>query len=98
MDKHYIVPRASESNYWDVINKIISEDKIDLAFIQPEFEVIKWRELYEEKGAFPCPVLLPPLELVKALMNKALMADVLEGTEYIPKTKKFLLRNRSMMK
>lgn len=88
VDKHYIVPRASENNYWDVINKIISDDKIDLAFIQPEFEVIKWGELYKEKGSFPCPVLLPPLELAKALMNKALMADVLEGTEYIPKTVK----------
>jgi biotin carboxylase len=88
VDKHYIVPRASENNYWDVIHKIISEDNIDLSFIQPEFEVIKWGEYYKEKGSFPCPVLLPPLELAKALMNKALMADVLEGTEYIPKTVK----------
>ncbi|MBX7046467.1 MAG: hypothetical protein K1X86_11600 [Ignavibacteria bacterium] len=88
VDKHYIVPRASESTYWDTINKIIDENKIDLAFIQPEFEVIKWGELYKETGKFPCPVLLPPLELAKTLMNKALMSDALEGTDYIPKTVK----------
>jgi biotin carboxylase len=88
VDKHYLVPRASDSSYWDVINKIINDEKIDLAFIQPEFEVIKWGEYKKENGAFPCPVLLPPLELARMLMNKALMSDVLEGTEYIPKTVK----------
>ncbi len=88
VDKHQIVPRASENSYWDVINKTIYDNKIDLAFIQPEFEVIKWGEYYKEHGEFPCPVLLPPLELAKTLMNKALMSDALEGTKYIPKTVK----------
>ncbi len=88
VDTHYIVPRASDDSYWKTINKIIAEHKIDLAFIQPEFEVIKWGELYEATGKFPCPVLLPPLHLAKTLMNKALMSDALEGTEYIPKTVK----------
>lgn len=88
VDKHYIVPRASDASYWDAINKIITDDKIDFAFIQPEFEVIKWGEFFEAAGKYPCPVLLPPLELARKLMDKALMSDLLEGTDYIPKTVK----------
>ena len=37
---------------------------------------------------YPCPVLIPPVEHVKLLMNKANMADLLTETSYIPKTVK----------
>lgn len=86
VDVSLIIPRADSNEYWDFIKKIISDYNIDLAFVQPELEVTKWGEYYLENNKFPCPVLIPPLSHVNALMNKANMADLLDGTNYIPKT------------
>lgn len=80
------IPRANDPEYWNVIKAIISEHAIDFAFIQPEQEVTVWGNYWKEHQSFPCPTLIPPIEHTNALMNKARMADLLEGTSYIPKT------------
>lgn len=90
VDYRYIVPRSSHEDYWSMTKKIIEKHNVDFAFIQPEKEVIAWGKYYEENGTFPCPVLIPPRKLAAALINKARMSELLEGTEYIPKTIKFV--------
>lgn len=85
-DTQVVVPRADHPDYWSSIENLIREHQVDFAFIQPELEVIKWGEYRDKNGAFPCPTFIPPVELAKALINKAIMSDVLEGSDYIPKT------------
>ncbi len=86
VDASYVVPRVTESAYWQKIREIISHEQIKVAFVQPELEVIEWGKYFENNGAYPCPVLLPPKVLSESLVDKSVMADLLEGTEYIPKT------------
>lgn len=82
----YLAPRVTDPGYWPFINKLITDEHIDMAFVQPELEVIGWGEYFNRFGAFPCPVLIPPVELASVLMDKSKMADVLKETAFIPKT------------
>lgn len=86
IDKTYLIPRVDNKEYWGTILKIIKEENIDLAYVQPEMEVTAWGEYKKKHGNFPCPVFIPPIEHVDALMNKANMAELLKETSYIPKT------------
>jgi len=92
-DKTHILPKASEEAYWPAIEELISKEAIDLAFVQPESEVIQWARYYEENGNYPVPVLIPPLSLVESLVDKSIMSDLYKGTVYIPKTLKITQEN-----
>jgi len=93
IDRSYVVPRVTDSSYWKVINEITSKEKIDLAFVQPEMEVIEWGRYFKNNGGYPCPVLIPPMTLSESLVDKSIMADFLGGTDYIPKTIKVSYEN-----
>lgn len=86
LDHAQEVPRANHPNYFETINEIITSDGIDFAIVQPEKEVQAWGNFYNEHGRYPCPTLIPPVEHVNALMDKAAMADLFAGTNYIPDT------------
>ena len=86
LDKSYVVPRADEENYWAVLKEIVEKESIEMAFVQPEKEVIAWGNYYKEHGLYIVPALIPPLEYAETLINKAAMADLLADTDYIPKT------------
>lgn len=86
VDARVLVPKANTKDYWPTIKKIISEYNIDLAFIQPEREVLAWAKYFIENGEYPCPVLVPPHSHVSQLANKSKMAELLSNTSYIPKT------------
>jgi len=87
IDQHYIIPKARQKDeYWAKILEIIDKEVPTLAFVQPEAEVLAWNEYKEEKGNFPCPVIIPPSSHAKALVDKVNMSDMLEKTDYIPKT------------
>tara|TARA_R110002050_G_scaffold270114_2_gene413076 strand:+ start:26685 stop:27728 length:1044 start_codon:yes stop_codon:yes gene_type:complete len=86
LNKSYLIPRANHPNYFVEINGIIKKENIDLAFVQPEQEVKTWGEYYNREGRYPCPTLIPPVEHVNALMDKAAMADLFKGTGFIPDT------------
>jgi len=88
IDKHYLAPRATEESYWPFINDLINKEQIDFAFVQPEQEVISWGNHFNNNGAFPCHVFIPPVELASVLMDKSKMAKMLEDTKFIPKTMK----------
>ncbi len=86
IDTYYVAPRVSDGSYWTFINDLIAKEQINLAFVQPELEVIAWGEYYRSNGSFPCPTLIPPVELAPVLMDKSLMSDVLEDSDFIPRT------------
>jgi len=86
VDEYYLVPRCSSKEYFPWLEKLIEEKNIDYAFVQPEAEIVEWGKYYEERGKFPCPVFMGCKVLSESLRDKAIMAELLEGTEFIPKT------------
>jgi glutathione synthase/RimK-type ligase-like ATP-grasp enzyme len=86
VDEYHIAPTIDDNEYWNFIKSLIKKKDIDLAFVQPEREVIGWGEYFSKYGEYPCPVLIPNRELASVLIDKAKMAEVLEATSYIPST------------
>jgi hypothetical protein len=86
IDKGYLAPRMNDSSYWSFIEKLVISESIDMAFVQPEEEVVGWGQYFEQYKKFPCPTFIPPLNLARSLMDKSIMADLLKGTKFIPKT------------
>jgi hypothetical protein len=86
VDDYFIAPRMDHPDYWSFINNLIKSKGIDIAFVQPETEVIAWGNYYNKHDSLPCPVLIPPVELSSALMDKSIMAELLKGTDFIPRT------------
>lgn len=86
LDNSYVISRATDPNYFDSIKEIIEQEDIDFAFVQPEYEVRAWGEYFNKYGAYPCPAIMPPVEHVSALMDKAAMADMFKTTDFIPNT------------
>lgn len=84
-NKTYLVPRVSEPEYWNVIDRIIKEEKIDIAIINPELEVVEWAKR-SESYKFPCRVLLPDYNLASILVDKAQLTEVLEPYGIVPKS------------
>ncbi len=66
-DSKFIVPRATESSYIDVLNEIISKENIDLVYAQPDIEV---RVLSENRENLKAEVFLPSKETVKICQDK----------------------------
>jgi carbamoyl-phosphate synthase large subunit len=84
-NKTYLVPKVDAPEYWDIIDRILKEEKIDYAVINPELEVVEWasRSLNYK---FPCKVLLPHRDLAKVLVDKASLSEVLEPYGIVPKS------------
>ncbi len=93
LDKYYVVPRCDDPLYFPFIEQIVKENKIDYAFVQPEAEIVEWGQYYENCGRYPVPVFMGCLLLSKSLRDKSIMADLLEGTNFIPKTIKVTQEN-----
>jgi biotin carboxylase len=96
--RRIVVTRDDHLDYLPVMEKIVNEEGVDLAFIQPEKEVMAWGDYYKEKGNYICPTLIPPVEYTKNLMDKAAMADLLADTDYIPKTVRISPENPGYMR
>lgn len=93
LDEHYVCPRCTSSEYFSWMERLIAEKKIDYAFVQPEAEIVEWGEYYEKHGKYPCPVFMGSKLLSESLRDKSIMADLLKGTDYIPKTIKVTQEN-----
>ena len=87
-DRSYLVPRADDPGYWQAIEQIIEDEKIDLAIILPEIEVLEWSKR-KETSDLPCNVLLPDYELAEILVDKAKMTEFLSDTGLVPKSIEF---------
>ena len=86
LDEHYVCPRCTSPDYFPWIEELVAKKNIDYAFVQPESEIVEWGDYYEKNGKYPCPVFMGSKLLSVSLKDKSIMADVLEGTEFIPKT------------
>lgn len=86
LDEHYVCPRCDSEEYFPWIEKLVAEKGIDYAFVQPEAEIVEWGAFFEQTGKYPCPVFMGCKKLSESLRDKSIMADLLEGTDFIPKT------------
>ncbi len=86
VDSYAIAPYCSSPDYFPWIEALVAHEHIDYAFVQPESEIVAWGRYYEENGRYPCPVFMGSRLLSASLKDKSIMADLLEGTEFIPKT------------
>lgn len=87
-NKSHLIPRATDANYWVVIDKIVKENAIDIAVILPELEVIEWSKRMET-NVLPCKCLLPSLGMAELLVNKAKMTEILHELEVVPESISF---------
>ncbi len=86
LDEYYICPRCTSPDYFPWMNRLVNDRQIDYAFVQPESEIVEWGDYYERNGRYPCPVFMGSKVLSASLKDKSIMADLLKGTEFIPKT------------
>ena len=86
IDEYFIAPRCDNPEYFPWIERLVTEKKIDYAFVEPESEIVKWGQYYEVHGQYPCPTFMGCRLLSESLRDKAIMAELLEGTNFIPKT------------
>lgn len=86
VDEYYVCPHCTSEEYFLWIEKLVAAREIDYAFVQPEAEIVEWGGYYEKNGKYPCPVFMGSKLLSKSLRDKSIMADLLEGTDFIPKT------------
>lgn len=82
--KTYRIPRAGDEKYWSTIQNIVEKHDINLAFVQPEMEVLEWTR-YKSKGKeWPCKAILPDYNIVENLIDKSLMTNLLNKTDLVP--------------
>lgn len=93
IDQYYIAPRCDSPDYFPFIERIAAENNVDYAFVQPEAEIVEWGQYYEDHGKFPVPVFMGCKLLSESLRDKSIMAELLERTDFIPKTIKVTQEN-----
>ncbi|GLG89818.1 hypothetical protein [Sellimonas catena] len=93
VDQYYVCPRCTSPEYFPWIENLVNKEKIDYAFVQPESEIVEWGDYFEKNGKYPCPVFMGSKLLSESLRDKSIMADILKGTDYIPKTIKVTQEN-----
>lgn len=93
LDEYYICPRCNDEGYFPWMENLVEDNNIDYAFVQPESEIVEWGKYYEENGKYPCPVFIGSRLLSESLRDKAIMAELLKNTDYIPKTIKVTQEN-----
>ena len=81
----FLIPPANSHEYWPAIKKIISENNIDFALVQPEIEVLQWAEKARE-GSLPCQAMIPEYKLLKTLYDKSVMTNMLKDYNMVPKS------------
>lgn len=81
--KTFLIPRATDSEYWQSIERIIADYQIDYALVHPEHEVLQWAKR-QVGSELPCKAIIPPVQMVEVLTNKALMTQLLSETPWVP--------------
>lgn len=93
VDQYFVAPRCDSPEYFPWIERLVKEKKIDYAFVEPESEIVEWGQYFEDHGKFPCPTFMGCKLLSESLRDKSIMAELLKGTEFIPKTIKVTQAN-----
>jgi predicted ATP-grasp superfamily ATP-dependent carboligase len=82
-NKTYVVPSASSPDYWQTMEKIITDNQIDIAIILPELEVMEWSRR-KINSALPCKALIPDYSLAELLVDKSKMTEILKDLDIVP--------------
>ena len=93
LDDYAVCPRCTEENYFPFIEQLVRDYQIDYAFVQPEAEIVEWGAYFEKNGRYPADVFMGCKSLSESLRDKAIMAELLKGTHFIPKTIKVTQQN-----
>ena len=86
INRYYVAPHCDDPQYFSWIERLVEVEHIDYAFVQPEAEIVVWGQYFEDNGRYPCPVFMGCRQFSESLRDKAVMAELLEGTHFIPKT------------
>lgn len=78
-DKIYKVPSAGTTNYREVAQKVLDEEKPDAVIVVPEVEVLYW-----SKHPFNIPHIVPPANFAEIVISKERLFDALAGTGLVP--------------
>lgn len=78
VDKTYLCPRATDSEYIPFIKYIIDKEKIDFLHSQPEIEAFTIGKHRDEILSAGCKLFMPAQETIDLLRNKAKSAIVWE--------------------
>jgi hypothetical protein len=91
-EKVYRVPNNDDKRYRKVIEKILRKEKIDVAIVTPEPEVLYWT-----KNPFKVKSFLPPQSFSKKVISKKTLYETLSSCSCVPKyeiiNKKMILKN-----
>ena len=93
LDDYSVCPRCTDVEYFPFIERLVEEKGVDYALVQPESEIVEWGDYFEKRGKFPCPVFMGCKSLSESLRDKAIMAELLKDTSFIPKTIKVTQEN-----
>jgi carbamoyl-phosphate synthase large subunit len=83
-EKNILVPSSRGSSYWDILEAFSKENEIEYAMIHPEQAVLAWSLRKKQGGAWPCKTILPDYDLVKVLIDKGIMTDILKDSSLVP--------------
>jgi len=86
-DACYLVPRATENEYWPAINSIIEKENVLAAIVLPEVEVLEWAKSTSNLKR-ELKVHLPDYNLANTLVNKHRLHEILSDTPWVPKFRK----------
>ena len=86
VDEYYVAPRCDDPAYFPWVEKLVKAKGVDYAFVQPESEIVVWGDYFERNGKYPCPVFMGRKLLSESLRDKSIMAELLRGTDFIPRT------------
>jgi len=67
------------------MEKIIEEEKIDLAVILPEQEVLAWSER-QARDVLPCKALIPHAKAVHTMLDKGVLSELLKDSGLVPRS------------
>lgn len=94
-EKSYITPKSSDPDYWGIMEFIIEKERIDIAVILPEQEVLTWSER-QQSGILPCKALIPPKEAVDKMLDKGILAQALKASGLVPKSVMIDMRSKEI--
>ena len=84
-DRTYRVPGANAEDYWPRIERLVSDEGIDFAFVVPETEILVWAKRASTED-LPCPVLIPDWRIAEFCFDKLRVAELLSAHGLAPKT------------
>jgi carbamoyl-phosphate synthase large subunit len=94
-DRVYRVSQPDDPGYTELLAEICAKEKIDVALVGPEAEVLFW-----SSREFPVPTLLPPPGLVEIAISKGKLYGALPETGLVPRyriaTRAELLERRDL--